>query len=79
VPFVRYDLVHVAADGVATQQAVRAGINFNLPFTRKHINLHFEYAKNMLTGSNGILTSGERDSDEFAVMLRVSTPPYTRL
>jgi len=78
VPFVRYDLVHVSADESATQQAIRSGINFNLPFTRKHVNLHFEYAKNMLSGSNRILTSGDRDSDEFAIMLRVSSTPYTR-
>lgn len=78
VPFVRYDLSHISSDGSATQQAIRTGINFNLPFTRKHVNLHFEYAKNMLSGSNRIFTSGDRNFDEFAIMLRVSTTPYTR-
>jgi hypothetical protein len=77
VPFVRYDLVHVSVDEHATQQAVRAGINFNLPFTRKHVNLHVEYARNTLSGSNRIVT-GERDFNEFAIMLRVSTTPYIR-
>lgn len=77
VPFVRYDLVHVSADEDATQHALRTGINFNLPFTRKRVNLHFEYARNTLSGSDRIIT-GDRGFDEFAVMLRVSSTPYIR-
>ena len=76
IPFVRYDLVHVATDGDVAQQAIRTGINFNLPFTGKHVNLHIEYAMNELNGSDQILT-GERYLNEFAVMLRASTTPYT--
>lgn len=64
-----------AGCGRAWNSSFRA---FILPFTWKHVDLHFEYAKNMLSGSNRILTSGDRDFDEFAIMLRVSTTPYTR-
>ena len=78
VPFARYDLSHISADGRVTQQAIRTGINFNLPFTWKRVNLHLEYAKNILSGPDRILTSGDRDCDEFAIMLRISTTPYTR-
>jgi len=77
VPFVRYDLVYVSADESATQQALRTGMNYNLPYTREHVNLHFEYAKNLLSGSDRII-SGARDSDAFAIMLRISTTPYKR-
>jgi hypothetical protein len=79
VPFIRYDFVNVANDqSKAFQQAIRAGINYNLPYTRNHVNLHFEYAKNLLSGSDRIITAENRDIDEFAVMLRISTAPYLR-
>jgi hypothetical protein len=78
VPFVRYDIVNVSADdSSAFQQALRTGFNFNLPYMRKHVNLHFEYARNMVSGSKEIIT-GDRDSDEFKIELRISTGRYLR-
>jgi hypothetical protein len=78
VPFVRYDIVNVSAgDSNAFQQAFRTGINYNLPYTNKHMNLHFEYAKNSVNGSKKIIT-GDRGSDEFKIELRVSTGRYLR-
>lgn len=79
VPFIRYDFVNLANDqSNAFQQAIRTGINYNLPHTHGHINLHFEYAKNLLNGSDRVLAAGNRDFSEFAVMLRISTAPYLR-
>ena len=78
--FLRYDLVSlgtVAVDGRATQQAVRAGLNYNLPYTNKLVNLHVEYAHNALSGPNAIVTD-RRSADEFRVVLRVSLQRYTR-
>jgi hypothetical protein len=79
VPFIRYDFVKVSnGNSSAFQQAFKAGINYNLPYTEDHASLHFEYAKNLLSGSDTISTSGDQNFDEFAVMLRISTAPYLR-
>jgi hypothetical protein len=78
VPFVKYDIVNVSADDSnAFQQAFRTGINYNIPYTNKHMNLHFEYAKNSVNGSKKIIT-GDRESDEFKIELRISTGRYLR-
>ena len=78
--FVRYDLVSLgidSVDGRATQQALRAGVNYNLPRTNKLVNLHFEYAHNTLSGPDAIV-SDRHPADEFRFVLRASLQRYTR-
>lgn len=78
--FARYDLVSLGIDGVAgraTQQATRAGVNYNLPRTNKLANLHIEYAHNGLSGPAAIV-SDRNPGDEFRMVLRVSLQRYTR-
>ena len=78
--FARYDVVSLGIDslaGRATQQAVRAGVNYNPPRTNKLANLHLEYAHNALSGPVTIVT--DRDpGDEVRLVLRVSLQRYTR-
>lgn len=78
--FVRYDLVSLGIDSVegrATQQALRAGVNYNLPHTNKRVNLHLEYAHNSLSGP-GTIISNRHPSDEFRAVLRASLQRYAR-
>ena len=78
--FVRYDIVRLGQEGVsgrATQQALRTGINYNLPGANRLANLHLEYAHNTISGPSTIVT-GDRESDEFRVELRVSLQQYVR-
>lgn len=78
--FARYDVVSLGIDSVAgraTQQAVRAGVNYNLPYTKKLTSLHVEYAHNLLSGPATIVTN-YNPSDEFRIMLRVSLQRYVR-
>ncbi len=78
--FVRYDLVSLgqdATDGRATQRALRAGFNYNLPYSNKLASLHLEYADNSVSGPAAIVT-GDRREEEFRVELRVSLQRYAR-
>lgn len=78
--FARYDVVSLGIDTIAgrvTQQALRAGINYNLPYTNKLANLHLEYAHNNLTGPAAIITD-RNPGDEFRIVLRVSLQRYLR-
>ena len=78
--FVRYDLVSLGIDrvsGRATQQALRAGVNYNLPRTDKLMNLHVEYAHNMVAGPDAIVNDRHR-ADEFRIVLRASLQRYAR-
>jgi len=63
--------------GRARQQAVRPGVNYNLPYTSKLVSLHLEYAYNTLSGSGAIVTD-RKPGDEFRVVLRVSLQRYIR-
>jgi hypothetical protein len=79
-PFVRYDFVRLGRAGVnrsALQQALRVGINYNLPYTRKLANLHIEYARNSVRGPVEIIPI-ERSFGEFRIELRVSVTRYIR-
>ncbi len=79
-PFLRYDLVSLGQDGSgknATQRAIRAGVNYNLPYTKKLANLHLEYAHNSINGPAMNFGPG-RSIDEFVVELRVSLQQYVR-
>lgn len=78
--FVRYDVVSLGIDGIggrATQHALRAGLNYNLPRTNKLASLHLEYAHNALNGPAAIVTD-RNPGDEVRMVLRVSMQRYVR-
>lgn len=78
--FARYDVVSLGIDSIAgraMQRAVRVGVNYNLPYANKLANLHFEYARNTLSGPAAIVTNYS-PSDEFRIVLRVSLQRYLR-
>ena len=78
--FLRYDFVSLGQDAVAGrahQQAVRTGLNYNLPFTGKLASLHVEYARNRISGPAAIITDAS-PADEFRIGLRVSLQRYLR-
>jgi len=78
--FARYDLVSLgqdAIDGRATQQAVRAGFNYNLPYAAKLASLHLEYGRSWLNGAAEIVTD-HRVANEFRIGLRISLQRYLR-
>ena len=78
--FLRYDFVSLGQDMIserAHQQAIRTGLNYNLPFTRKLASVHVEYAHNSINGPTGIVTQNN-PSDEVRIGLRVSLQRYTR-
>ncbi|MBU0695234.1 MAG: hypothetical protein KKE39_01725 [Bacteroidetes bacterium] len=77
VPFARYDLVKLSNSSVsATEQAIKLGINYNLPFTNKLVNFHLEYAHHLLNGSPTILTTTDKSFDEFRLELRINATRY---
>ena len=79
VPFARYDLVNLSNRvQAATEQSVRFGFNYNLPFTHKFVNFHVEYAKHFLSGSSQIINSGQGNFDEFRFEFRVNAARYLR-
>ena len=78
--FLRYDFVSLGQDtitGRANQQALRAGFNYNLPFTGKLASLHLEYAHNTVSGPAAIVTAPS-PSDEFRIGVRFSLQRYQR-
>ncbi len=80
-PFVRYDVVYLDRDatlGAAVQHAIRAGLNYNLPTTDKHVGLHLEYALNRIGGPARYVAAGHREFGEVRAGLRVSAIRYLR-
>ena len=78
--FVRYDVVSLGADTIvrrATQQALRTGFNYNLPYTNKLASLHLEYAHSTVSGPVAIVTD-TRAANEFRIGLRCSLQRYVR-
>jgi hypothetical protein len=79
-PFVRYDVVSLGESKIARralQRALRTGVNYNLPFTQKLLNLHAEYGFNNVGGPVEIVpTPG--DSGEFRLEVRVNLTRYLR-
>lgn len=78
--FVRYDFVSLGADNIArraTQQAIRTGLNYNLPHTNKLASLHFEYGHSAIAGPPAIITD-RRSADEVRFGIRVSLQQYVR-
>ncbi len=79
VPFIRYDLVALNNQiESATEQAIKLGINYNLPYTNKLINFHIEYAHHKLNGTQTILTKTQNQFDEFRFGIRVNATRYLR-
>ena len=79
VPFIRYDLVNLSnPTASATEQAIKAGVNYNLPFTNKLANFHLEYAHHILNGSPAILTTTDKHFDEFRFEIRINATRYLR-
>lgn len=78
--FARYDVVSLGIAGIngrAHQSAIRTGLNYNLPYTNKLVNLHVEYALNKVDGPPAIV-SDNRPPDEFRIELRASLQRYLR-
>ena len=78
--FARYDFVSLGSDAIArraTQQAVRTGFNYNLPYAAKLASLHLEYGRTWVDGPAEILTSN-RTANELRIGLRVSLQRYVR-
>lgn len=78
--FARYDVVSLGADQItrrATQQAIRTGFNYNLPYTRKLASVHLEYGHSTTAGPYAIVTD-HRSADELRVGFRVSLQQYIR-
>ena len=78
--FVRHDVVSLgqtAIAGRALQQAVRAGVNYSLPYTGKLASVHVEYAHNRI-GGPAVIVTDYRPSDEVRIGLRVSLQRYVR-
>ena len=78
--FARYDVVRLVIASIAgrtTQQAIRTGVNYNLPYAKKLASLHFEYAHNTISGPAAIVTN-RNPGDEFRIELRISLQSYIR-
>ncbi|MBA3898187.1 MAG: hypothetical protein H0X36_13865 [Sphingomonadaceae bacterium] len=78
--FARYDVVSLGADTIArraTQQAIRAGFNYNLSYANKLASLHLEYGHSTIAGPNEIVTD-RRSADEVRIGIRVSLQQYVR-
>ncbi len=78
-PFLRYDFVRLSrrGSGEALQQAIRTGINYNLPYSHKLINFHVEYARNFVCGPIAIVPQN-RSLNELGLELRFSLTRYVR-
>ena len=78
--FLRYDIVSLGSNRItrrATQQAIRTGVNFNLPHTDKLASLHLEYGHSSIAGPDAIVLD-RRSADEFRIGIRVSLQQYVR-
>lgn len=79
VPFVRYDMVNLSGKlSSATEQAIKMGINYNLPFTNKRISFHLEFAHHLLNGSQAMFTRTDKEFDELRFGLRINATRYLR-
>ena len=78
--FVRYDVVSLGADQIArraTQQAIRTGFNYNLPYANKLASLHVEYGHSRVAGPDTIVVD-RRSADEVRLGIRFSLQQYVR-
>jgi len=79
VPFVRYDIVNLSNQtATANEQAIKLGINYNLPFTNKLMSFHLEFAHHLLNGSKTILTKTDKAFDELRFEIRINATRYLR-
>ena len=78
--FARYDLVSLGADQIAqraTQQAIRTGLNYNLPHANKLASVHLEYGYSTVAGPDAIVDA-RRSVSEVRLGMRVSLQQYAR-
>ena len=78
--FARYDLVSLGQDTIArraTQQALRTGFNYYLPYANKLGSLHLEYGRTWVAGPVEIVANN-RVANECRIGLRVSLQQYAR-
>ena len=78
--FLRYDFVSLGQDSIAArarQRSIRAGFNYNLPYTAKLASVHLEYAHNSVVGPAAIISQA-RPGDEVRIGLRISLQRYLR-
>ena len=78
--FLRYDFVSLGQDAIAgraDQRALRAGFNYNLPFTGKLVSLHLEYAHNGVSGPAAIISQAS-PGNEVRIGLRINLQRYVR-
>lgn len=79
-PFVRFDWVHLSTPAISraiTQQALRAGFNWNLPETRKLVSFHLEYGRNFIAGLlSAVPLRGPQN--ELGLELRFNAIPFIR-
>ena len=79
VPFIRYELVSLYnSTASAKEEAIKLGINYDLPFTNKRVNFHLDYAHHWLNGSSTILTTTNEPFNEFRLELRINATRYLR-
>ena len=80
MPFVRSDVVNLsnALYKNANEQALKVGLNYNLPFTQKLVNLHLEYARHFLDRSPAIFTTPNKSFNEFRLEPRINATRYLR-
>ena len=80
IPFIRYDIVNLSnvLNEKANEQAIKMGLNYNLPFTYKLASFHVEYARHILYGFPTIITSIDKRVNEFRLGLRVNATRYLR-
>ena len=79
-PFLRYDWVQLGQHsivGVAVQQAIRTGLNYNLPYSHKLASLHVEYARNYIHGPIAIVPQSSA-FNELGLELRFNVTRYVR-
>ena len=79
-PFVRYDWVHLSTPAISsaiTQQAIRVGVNWNLPETHKLVNFHLEYGRNSIVGPLSAVPLGH-PQNELGLELRFNANRYIR-
>lgn len=79
-PFLRYDVVKLSQKNIsdaAFQDAVRLGVNYNLPRLMNLVNLHFEYAHHKVGGPQAMVPEA-RAIDEARVEIRFSMTRYER-
>ena len=79
-PFIRYDWVYLSTPAISraiAQQAIRVGVNWNLPESHKLLNFHLEYSRNLIAGPILAIPLGP-PNNELGLELRFNVIRYIR-